>query len=169
MISVSSHSIKPCFDSAALAVHPDRRPVNSSLWAVLTLPLYAFSTVPPSACAVKGGIKWHCVALLWLLLRAPSVASLPLEVGHLDAERSEAALDTPRSSSLGVDFIFVIPGTFDKPLDFLGTSEGSHGRALSECVRAGQRCEPMALIFPLQRPSNRSTPLQWYMCTRVGS
>ena len=64
-------------------------------------------------------------------------ASSPLEVGHPDAERGEAASETLPSSSFAKDFTFVTPGTFDKPLDFLGSPEGSHGRALSECVSAG--------------------------------
>ena len=83
------------------------------------------------------GVQWQCMTLLWLLLGAPMVASLPLEVGPPDAERAEAASETPPSSSLGVDFTFVTPGTFDKPLDFLGSPEGPHGRALNECVSTG--------------------------------
>ena len=47
--------MKPRSDSAALAVHPDRRPMNSSLWAALTSPLSTFFTLPPSPRAVKDG------------------------------------------------------------------------------------------------------------------
>ena len=149
---VESHGLgrepmKPCSDSAALAAHPDRRPMNLSLWAALTSPLYASFTavLPPAARAVKD-THYGRVLLLWLLLRAPIAASLPLEVGRHDAEREAGRV--PPSAIDGVDFTSVTPGSFDKPLDFLGTPEGSHGRALDECVRAMLR-NPLVLQSPI--------------------
>ena len=119
-----------------------------------------------------GMVRGQCsgVLLLWLIiLRAPIAATLPLEVGRPDAERGEVASGVPPSSAIdGVDFTFVTPGSFDKPLDFLGTPGGSHGRALSEgCVSAAPCCACAALQ---QLPLPCQSPWHFYRPgTRIGS
>jgi hypothetical protein len=80
----------------------------------------------------RGARGWQCTGAVLLLLSVPTAtaATLPIPDGV---------------ASSSVDFSYVTPGTFDKPLDFLGAPEGGHRRALS-CVRARMR-EPSNLRF----------------------
>ena len=78
-------------------------------------------------------IGWQRVLLLWLLLSVPTTdaATLPLE--GPDAGRVASEPNT-----------YVTRGTFDKPLDFLGT-EGQHDKPCCHqgihcCMRSGCHC-----------------------------
>ncbi len=119
----------------------------------------------PLACEAFGRLRlrWTSVVLLWLLFGAPvaGAASLPMEG---DVEHGEVASDEPHSS-LGAEFTFVSPGSFDAPLDFLGASEGQHGRTLSECVSTGPQMQFKHLPnFNAQlepRPAHFNAPMKW--------
>ena len=83
--------------------------------------------------------SFGCSLLLFLACGASTVGGFSV-VGLQDDE--QAARDEEPSSSLAMDFTFVAPGAFDRPIDLMGTPEGQHGRGLGECVRLRAPSKP---------------------------
>ena len=80
------------------------------------------------------------MVLLWLVLEVPVAAasSLSLESMNSEAER-------------GLGETFVSPGTFDKPLDFLGAQHGGlHGRKLQVSTKPSSHPTPSHFIAPMK-------------------